>query len=788
MLCPIALRFSTRCLSLAVALAVLAGPSRAHAQPAPAAPPSELPALSPPKPIGSTEVLRPAGAQGEADVVLELTIDKHGAVTAVSVVAGEAPFSDAAKTAAKSWRFRPAFRGDVAVAVRIRFAVHFALPTPEPPAVAPAAPGAAEPGPSAPVPTEPAPGSAAAGEPAAPAKGAPVAADDEVLVLGDRPPTGAMTFTRAEVRQLPGAFGDPFRAIEALPGVTPMLSGVPFFYVRGAPPGNVGYFLDGIRVPLLYHIGLGPSVVHPGIVRSVNLYPGGYPARFGRYAGGIVAGETAAPRTDTAHGEASVRLVDAGALVEAPLAGGRGTALAAGRYSYTGLVISAFAPEAILRYWDYQARASYELTPDDTLSVFSFGAYDFLGEQRPGREVETFFNTEFHRVDLRWDQRHSARVSSRSALYVGLDKTEGEEGEFVRDRLAHLRHQVDYRKSAQEHYSFGADAALDHYDVHISGADDDDVASIFPGRTDWALGSFAQLEWRPTPKLTVTPGLRVDWYYSNASYALAVEPRVSARYELGAAWRMIHALGIAHQPPSFVVPLPGFQVSDLEAGLQRALQHSAGVEVDLPWDVTGSVTLFQNAFFNMTDVLSQRAKDNSGDEPDAAAFSERALGHSYGVEVYLRRKLTKALGGFISYTLSRSERSISRESFPSGFDRTHVANAALSLDLGRRWRAGNRVVFYSGYPLRDESAAIASGQARVPAFWRLDFRLEKRWRLGPTGSWAFVLEIANATLNKEVVDVECDSTDGSGVGGPQRCEPQAIGPVTIPSIGVEAFF
>ncbi|MEI9949386.1 MAG: hypothetical protein WDO74_10485 [Pseudomonadota bacterium] len=32
---------------------------------------------------------------------------------------------------------------------------------------------------------------------------------------------------------------------------------LPFFFVRGAPPGNVGYFLDGIRVPLLFHIALG---------------------------------------------------------------------------------------------------------------------------------------------------------------------------------------------------------------------------------------------------------------------------------------------------------------------------------------------------------------------------------------------------------------------------------------------------------------------------------------------------------------------------------------------------
>ena len=73
-------------------------------------------------------------------------------------------------------------------------------------------------------------------------------------MLGGHEEPRATTLSRAEVRQLPGAFGDPFRAIEALPGVTPIVSGVPFLYVRGAAPGNVGYFLDGIRLPLLYHL------------------------------------------------------------------------------------------------------------------------------------------------------------------------------------------------------------------------------------------------------------------------------------------------------------------------------------------------------------------------------------------------------------------------------------------------------------------------------------------------------------------------------------------------------
>src|SRR4029079_7052967 len=120
--------------------------------------------------------------------------------------------------------------------------------------------------------------------------------EEQVESHGERVEPGrSATLSRTEVRQIPGTFGDPFRAIEIMPGVTPVVSGLPFFFVRGAPPGNVGYFLDGVRIPLLFHVGAGPSVVHPGLIQRVDLYPGGYPAYFGRFSGGIVSGETAPP-------------------------------------------------------------------------------------------------------------------------------------------------------------------------------------------------------------------------------------------------------------------------------------------------------------------------------------------------------------------------------------------------------------------------------------------------------------------------------------------------------------
>ena len=87
---------------------------------------------------------------------------------------------------------------------------------------------------------------------------------------------------------MPGTLGDPARFVEALPGVTPTASGLQSFFVRGEPPETTGYFLDGISVPALYHIGFGPSVVHPALLDRVEFFPGAAPATYGRVIGGVI--------------------------------------------------------------------------------------------------------------------------------------------------------------------------------------------------------------------------------------------------------------------------------------------------------------------------------------------------------------------------------------------------------------------------------------------------------------------------------------------------------------------
>lgn len=745
----------------------------ARAQPDPQTPPQTQPTpppaqggqgvpVLPPRLTSPTEVPYPEGAHGDANVELVLTIGVEGTVDDVKVAnateVGEA-FANAAVSAAKTWTFEPARRDGRAVAARVRFELAFHEPKPVPPENAPPAGDATAP---ATIPPPPAPKTT-------------VQSVDEVEVKGVKAAIGATSMGRAEVRQLPGAFGDPFRALDALPGVTPIVSGLPFFYVRGAPPGNVGYFIDGVRVPYLFHAGAGPAVIHPGMVDTVELHPGGYPARFGRFAGGIVSATATDPRPEL-HGEANIRLFDAGALAETGFAGGKGTVLLGGRYSYTAAILSLVAGDTRLDYRDFQARVSYDITPNDRLQLFTFGAFDLVAQTTNGIE-SVLFGSEFYRADLRYDHRFSPDTTMRIATTVGYDQSRiPAQPRNSTTGIVGQRLQVEHRASKKVELRGGADVLLEAYRADEQPyADPDDPTAkrfngLFPPRDDVTVGAWADV----VLKLGIwelVPGLRMDVYNSSGSTAVGVDPRISSRIEVAPRWHVIHTFGVAHQAPSFVIPIPGLAIGNLKGGLQESLQSSAGVEWEIPELFTTTVTVFDNVFMNMSDTLG--VSRDPGDDP--LYLDPRSLGSAYGLEVYLRRKLTKRIGGYVSYTLSRSARSVAREHFLSTFDRTHVANAAIALDLGRNWRAGTRFTVYTGTPIvpRGGNGLTAPPRSldpeRDPTFYRLDWRLEKRWYFKkPRDFWlAFVAEVFNTTLHKETL------------------QGQLIGPVTIPSIGIE---
>jgi len=619
----------------------------------------------------------------------------------------------------------------------------------------------------------------------------------EVTIEGDKAPAGSVTLKRRDIREMPGVLGDPYRAIETQPGVTPTASGLPYYYIRGAPPGNIGYFYDGVRVPLLFHVGAGPSVIPAPLVSRVTLHMGPYPADIGRLAGAAVEAE-ASPYANEWRGEGTFRFVDLGGVVEGPVAEGT-TLLVGGHYAAGAHLISALIDNVDFGYGDYQARASHRVGDRGRISALAFGAYDYLATsttEDTTKTTDVLLDADFHRLDLRYDHEFESGGKLRAAVTLGLD----------RSRQVGVERANDWKVNARVHVSRpfghgkallrgGIDVAVDRYDiVHRAPCDaavdptcaekslafqqlDEAFRALFPSRWDVAVGAWADALVVLSDRATITPGIRVDHYTSMGNTALAIDPKITGRFGIGNRLRIVPSFGVASQLPGFA-PLPALQIAGIAGGLQRSLQSSLGAEVKLspiPVEIAGS--LFRQVTFNLTDPIGTDRGTSLGPE----RFLTRSTGDAYGLEVSARGALRKDLLFLASYTLSRSTRtSKAGITTPSAVDRTHVANVALLYDLGRGWKAGIRHVFYSGFPAEEAGSGTASAHPpRVRPFYRLDVRVSKRWKVGQRGWLSFVFDMQNATLSKEIFDVTCDR----GI-----CQPRQLGPITIPGLALEGGF
>ncbi|MGA3120313.1 MAG: TonB-dependent receptor [Polyangiaceae bacterium] len=591
-------------------------------------------------------------------------------------------------------------------------------------------------------------------------------------------PIGAVELDARQTRGVAGTFGDPFEAVAALPGVASTASGLSYFYVRGAPPADTGYFLDGIPLPALFHIGPGASVVPPALAGTIDFYPATAPSRYGRFVGGIIAATTLVPDREF-HADGAAGLFEANALVESPI-DDRSTALVAGRYAYPNWLLSRLAPGASLAYWDYTARITRSLTAADTLSIFAIGASD---QEHDAADEITPVSSQFHRIDLRLDHRF-AEGSLRIGTTFGLDRTleqfSSGSNELATQASGRLRLELEQRLGDDNHLSAGMDLNATRNRFQYSGNVDDTLPLDF----EQLGGAYVDLSLHPVRGVEIVPGVRMDGYRSSSTVTPSVDPKVAARMALGPVVTSSTTFGIVHQEPTtYAIPTPALLL-DASGGLQQVIQIAQGATIRLPWDLTTSVTGFYNIDHAMTDVLF-----------DCGTFAlncnvvQRVDGRTYGLEALLRRPLTHRLGGWLAYTLSRAQRNIGALTFLSPFDRTHVLSAVIRYDFGAGIHAGVRATYYSGRPetvnvfLSGSEVNFAFGpgqfgQHRLPDFYRVDVRAEKRWELGRRRWLAAVLEFFNATLSKESVDYQCSPTTWV-------CSARDIGPVSLPSIGIE---
>ncbi len=854
-----------------LALALLAAGAPGRARVALAAPAGARPAVVPPKLVTFVEATFPESelaAEKGAVVTLQISISETGAVAAVEVVGSAgAAFDAAAVEAARRFVFEPATSGGKAIPVRITYRYEFTwTPTLIKKTTAELMGTVRERVGKRPVAAvkvaldtgafavtdeagrfafpEVAPGvhtvtlsgdrmtSVATSETLeagqrldatyeierAKDKGAGPREDEddlEIVVTAARldKQVVATEVAAEQGKKIPGTQGDVLKVVEDLPGVARSAVGSGTLVVWGAAPADTRVYVDGVRVPRLYHDGGYRSIMQSDMVRSVELIPGGYGPTYGRGLGGIVSVQLARLDEKGFHGSASADTLDAGASVRDDLTDRLHVQLG-GRKSYLDSVVSAVTSQnlgqvvPIPQYYDGQARLVYDLGPHETLEVggllssdttrtavtsldpalassqttgLTFGRlyarYEKHGEDGAtvavvpswGRDSSSLTSV-FGSVPT--DQRNDSdafglRAWWRGALTKYLGATIGLDAEVVSSSLER-RGSLASPAREGDVYVFGQ-APSGQLDADAWKAV---VASVAP---------YAELDVAPFGDLLhVVPGVRFEPYFTSASRLVpqvgsipsvgfsqevtAVDPRVSVRYAPHRRVLLKAAVGLYHQPPAGEDLSAVFGTPKL--GLSQAQHYVAG----------GRVTITDTLDVEVTGFLSQ-SSDLPTRSPAPAPYLANALvqegtGRSFGAQVLLRQQKIGRFFGWLSYTLMRAE----RQDHPTSpvrlfdYDQTHVLTALGSYDLEAEAEVGVRFRYATGFPRTPVRGAYydattdayqpkfgAQNSVRIPEFYALDVRVAKRLKVGTTEGEIY-LDVQNVTNHANAEELVYDPT------------------------------
>ncbi|MHB8878770.1 MAG: TonB family protein [Myxococcaceae bacterium] len=657
----------------------------------------------------------------------------------------------------------------------------------------------------------------------------PKAIGYETVVRGKREKKEVVrrTLERRELQRVPGSFGDPVRVLQNFPGVAraPFVLGT--LIVRGASPAQTLTFLDGVKVPILYHFGGGPSVVNSEFLDRIDFFPGGFGAHYGRAVGGIVDVGTRRGASDTYHGSVKVDLQDTSVFFEAPLAPGVSIAGAARRSYIDGLLplVMPKSPDGgsllvVPVYWDYQVRLDLggrrgEVARDgnSTYSVMAFGSDDVMKVVASGVgtsvDVSVDLHTVFHRVVGSWNYR-KGNVTFQFTPYVGYDLASISLGEIsarLNEWEVGLREDLQVEVNPHVTVRAGVDLLFDHLDgaaeipmlggtqyVAFPGSDPQTESQKIEQLIDAFDGAaFVEADLKAGP-LTLTPGFRASHAFLIGETRYSLEPRLWVRYALREGTMLKGSAGLYQQAPN-VVYLEPSPFGNPGLGHEKAFQASVGFEQKLTDSINVDITGYYNRRYENV-VSTNKVVVNDDGSRTALNYVNEGLGRAFGLEVMLRHEVTRDFFGWISYTLNRAESSRVGQSsyYLNQYDQTHILTLVGSYRLPLGFEVGARFRYVSGNPSTPlehrydlynadtDSFGTSRGpyfSSRLQPFQQLDLRVDRTWLFNSwtLGAYVDVQNVYNAQ------NVEATFTDYR-----RRQEFTVPGIPILPIVGVKGSF
>ncbi|MEO9662974.1 MAG: TonB-dependent receptor [Maribacter dokdonensis] len=632
--------------------------------------------------------------------------------------------------------------------------------------------------------------------------------------LLESPQMGVLQLNAQEIKKMPAALGefDVLRSVTLMPGVNNSGEISNGISVRGGSLDQNLLLYDYAPVFNPTHLFGLFSIFTPDALSSVDIYRANIPARYGGRSTSVLDIKVRNPYVDKFKLSGGVGLVSSRLTVETPLVKDKLMIMAGIRAGLSDFLLPIFSERlknTKARFYDSTIKLLYLPTEKDQISFTGFYSKDFY-QLDLITKVENI-NAENNQYDfktlngtLNWSHTFNEKVSLKTIfvasnyspknIFPELENTNEIE---YKSGIHYLSLISEVSKKVSDKLDYYTGVQLNNYKINPGELDPGLSNGVLPvnllEENSYELSGYANANWKPKRNLTLSAGLRYNYFQFNGPYVLNnyneagevviesnfiekgkkvksynnLEPRLGVNFKIDENTSVKASYANANQYLQNVynstTPLPTsrWKTSDSFIKPQSSNAYGLGVYKDLK---NNEIEVGVEGYF-------RSSKNNLTYRPGADFFLAESIeqsvaqveGKAYGVELSFKKKVGN-VNGWLNYTWSRSllrsdEENLSNRInnnnwFSSDFDRPHIINASVNIiadkyntvsfnftgQTGRPYTIANGV-----FEFEDINVPIflERNNDRLPTYHRLDFswkvsyskKKNPRW----VGDWTFTV-------------------------------------------------
>ena len=621
---------------------------------------------------------------------------------------------------------------------------------------------------------------------------------------------GTETLNMQSISKVPVIFGekDVLKTIQLLPGVKSAGEGNSGFYVRGGAADQNLILLDEAPVYNASHLLGFFSTFNSDAIKDATLIKGNGPAQYGGRLSSVLDVKMKDGNNKNYTVNGGLGLISSRLSIEGPIQEDKSSFILSGRRTYADVFLKASEKfkDNILYFYDLNAKANYKI--DDKNRIYFSG---YFGQDELGLGSSFRINWGNKTGTIRWNRivnnklfLNTSFIYSDYSYNVGLKNGETNFNVNSNIKDVNLKQDYTYYLNPKNTIRFGFNSILHTITPSVfSGTVNNNINKV--GRNGLENALYFNNNFKANQQLTFDYGLRISAYsimggdqyniYNNNAITQSIllqknefgktymnaEPRFTSNYRINdlSSVKIAYARNVQH--------LHLLSNATAASPSDQWIGNSYNIKPELADQTSiGYARNFKNNTYELGAELYYKRMQNQLDYKDGTNINTIAdvessllygVGRAYGFE-FLAKKKIGLFSGWISYTLSKTERKIDGINDGNWYnakqDRTHDVSIVTILELNSKWTVsgvfvystGNAVTFPTGkYALGEQTIyQYANRNAnRMPDYHRLDVSAtyENKNKKKNAGSWNFSLYNVYGRENAYQISFQDDPSDNS---------------------------